>query len=411
MEREKIVQESQGKFIKFLPVLTLVLFPTYTIRFNLLGLPLNLLLVYSGLVIVLLGIWIIRNQLWLEFIKNCKLHRNFLIIIGAFFISGILSLFSNTFSQNKAGEFVVLFLEPLALYFGFKYIFQKVPPAKELFTRGLYVCVAIAGWYALFQYVTLIGLPTAFQGNDIEPKRALSFFEYPNAYALFIAPALAYLLPGVLEMIKALSKDNWKNYVYPLFAWSFGVIGFILSLSRGGWLGLAAASLLAVILIGNKRLKYLTVLVVVAASIIVCVTPNLRYRIVLPFLGEKSAVSRVSLWDTAKKMIQDDPILGKGLLGYSQNFAEYNTDPGLLHHKYPHNIWLTLWVDTGILGLLSFSIILIWLAVNGLRKRTVRYKLGILFFVVALAFHGLVDVPYFKNDLAVFFWLVLSVGN
>jgi O-antigen ligase len=132
--------------------------------------------------------------------------------------------------------------------------------------------------------------------------------------------------------------------------------------------------------------------------------------VLLPFKGEKSTVSRFSLWETADKMILSSPILGKGLNGFATDFNSYNTDPGLAPLDYPHNIFLNFWVETGLLGLISFlglSISIIWLGWQKFLKGSL-YGLAIILFMIALYVHGMADAPYFKNDLALVFWIFAS---
>ena len=149
--------------------------------------------------------------------------------------------------------------------------------------------------------------------------------------------------------------------------------------------------------------------------------PNLRYRILLPFYGEKSASSRVELWSDGLKAVKESPVLGLGLTGFANQYGVLNTDPTLDTHNFPHNIFLNLWVETGLLGLIAFIGIVVIYIYRGLRSvarpiywaaadESARYKLAIALFLIALLFQGLVDNPYFKNDLALIFWMVLALS-
>ena len=78
---------------------------------------------------------------------------------------------------------------------------------------------------------------------------------------------------------------------------------------------------------------------------------------------------------------------------------------------YPHNIFLNWWVELGILGLVGlFSIVGLYIkkttSLLSTNKKTVIALLGVL---VAIIIYGIVDVIYFKNDLAVLFWLFLGL--
>jgi O-antigen ligase len=81
----------------------------------------------------------------------------------------------------------------------------------------------------------------------------------------------------------------------------------------------------------------------------------------------------------------------------------------------PHNIVLNFWSETGLLGLAAFTWILVMAFVvswRGGRRPDEGWRplhLGVFLAMVAVVVHGLVDVPYFKNDLALEFWALLGI--
>ncbi len=253
----------------------------------------------------------------------------------------------------------------------------------------------------------------AWWGNSQEPKRALSLFIHPDFYSLFITPLLALLLPDLFERIKI----SWKQHAGWILLWLFGAAGLFFSLSRAGWFGLAAAVTVYVLIAADQKIRRLIYGVVIIIFIIVFAVPNFRYRLILPFLGEKSAVSRFSLWNTGWKGIKESPVTGLGLDGFGNNWLKLNTDPNLDTHNFPHNIFLDFWVDTGILGLVAFVGLVSVYLYRGLKVKTfdstTHYRpflqFSIALFLIALLAHGQFDNPYFKNDLALVFWLILSL--
>jgi O-antigen ligase len=76
---------------------------------------------------------------------------------------------------------------------------------------------------------------------------------------------------------------------------------------------------------------------------------------------------------------------------------------------------LNFWTETGILGVVAFATILVVGFVHawrGWRHADSDWRvihLGVLLALVAVVVHGLVDVPYWKNDLSVEFWALLSL--
>ncbi|MEA3398830.1 MAG: hypothetical protein U9R06_03780, partial [Patescibacteria group bacterium] len=87
-------------------------------------------------------------------------------------------------------------------------------------------------------------------------------------------------------------------------------------------------------------------------------------------------------------------------------------------YMYPHNILLNFWVELGLAGALLFVWIIGKFFYLGIRNYELKIKnnknkdyliLGIVGAMIVIIVHGIVDVPYFKNDLAIMFWAMLAL--
>ena len=118
--------------------------------------------------------------------------------------------------------------------------------------------------------------------------------------------------------------------------------------------------------------------------------------------------TRSAIFTATLHMIEAHPLLGVGLGGYVfklHGFLEI----------YPHNLYLSFWVELGLLGLLAFLYIFVKLLISALRalplasgfERALLW--GVVGTVVLWAVHGAVDSPYWKNDMSVEFWLVVAI--
>ena len=81
---------------------------------------------------------------------------------------------------------------------------------------------------------------------------------------------------------------------------------------------------------------------------------------------------------------------------------------------YPHNIFLNFWTELGLAGMVLFAWIIgrfVYLGLKLLKQESDQKGiiLGLICAMVVIFVHGLVDVPYFKNDLAVVFWVLLAM--
>lgn len=389
--------------MKFFIPLALLFAPLYAWRFSIFGFPINFLILWVFFVWVIFFSYLIyTNQMLSFFARAKKLNIKILLLLSFFFLSGTISLFVGGVDIKKFGQFLVLFIQPMSIFFIAGFLFNQNPKIKNYLLLATYYLLAVMGIYAIVQYFTLWGLPTQYWGNSIEPKRAVSFFSHPNFYALFSAPLLALLIPDIFISLKT------KVYTLKTFSWVLGVVGLLLSMSRAGWLGLVIALFIYLIFAADKKTRKILCGVAIIFIMIIIFTPTLRYRVLLPFYGEKSTNSRIELWASGWRAIKTSPILGLGLNGYADNYQKFQASKFLDTHNFPHNIFLSLWVETGLLGLISLTGLIGLLIYRGLKSRESAH-LPIALFLIALLIQGFVDNPYFKNDLAIVFWIILSL--
>jgi O-antigen ligase len=115
-------------------------------------------------------------------------------------------------------------------------------------------------------------------------------------------------------------------------------------------------------------------------------------------------------------MLRDHPVLGSGLSGFARTIGPYRGGVYQEDLIYPHNIVLNFWTETGLLGVAAFG----WLLIQAFRSAYRGWRagadawrplqLGVLLAMVAVVVHGMVDVPYWKNDLSLEFWALLGVS-
>jgi putative inorganic carbon (HCO3(-)) transporter len=124
--------------------------------------------------------------------------------------------------------------------------------------------------------------------------------------------------------------------------------------------------------------------------------------------GRLSLGSRLEIWQTTWEVFKTYPITGIGPGTFSDYFPPY-PDWGV---PQPHNIYLAFLIQTGIFGFIGFIWLLIWFFKTGLRSLVTDYWLPITILMSAMIYvlgHGLIDTTYWKNDLSVFFWLLIGL--
>jgi O-antigen ligase len=118
---------------------------------------------------------------------------------------------------------------------------------------------------------------------------------------------------------------------------------------------------------------------------------------------------RLTQWEETWNLLKDHPFVGAGLAGYPEALAPYHTHSHIEIFQYPHNLFLNAWTELGLLGL----VLLVFLGILLLRStphvRTSWIKMMVLAVFAEMFIHGLVDVPYFKNDLSIFSWILVTL--
>ncbi len=387
------------------------LLPAYLWRLDIFGLPSTFL---ELMIISLFIIWLIKdknykNINWLlkksDFNPLPFVWRWLLIL---WLLAGLLALIVN-FSQASLGLWRAYFLEPMMFFIVFVYTVKSPADLKKVLS-ALSILVLWLMILVLYQNFSTWNFITAY--NFPNAKRLTGIFSYPNALSLISAPMAALLIAYGLINIKL------KNYYLYFVAGLFGLVLSSLSLSQGALVALGVSFIFWLILAKKIRkfsLAILTLIIVVSFFVIpirshVSIWQQEIFNPVLD-LQASSLEIRSSQWQETWAMLMDRPIFGAGLNAYQKTLAPYHKNSWLEIYLYPHNIFLNFWSELGIFGLLIFLLMMGYL-IYTLKKLFLTKNLWSWPLTMAWStwfIHGLVDVPYFKNDLSVLFFIMLGI--
>ncbi len=274
----------------------------------------------------------------------------------------------------------------------------------RLLLAGLGLAGAIS---ALLNIANTLRALATHSFDDVTPPVVI--YNSANDIAMYLEP-----LAAVALAVAVFSEERWERLVaaalYGLFA-----LAIALSFSRAGWLTLGCLSI-AVCFFHRRRLWVVGAAAGLAALALLA-SARVRSRVMVEFdpnSPRNTLALRRSLWETSLRMLEHRPLFGGGLNGFQSAIQPYKTGGYGENLIYPHNIVLNFWSETGLLGLAGF----IWIVVRALRTviqglaagpwpRAIA--IGTLGTIVAILVHGLVDAPYFKNDLALAFWAILGI--
>jgi O-antigen ligase len=104
-------------------------------------------------------------------------------------------------------------------------------------------------------------------------------------------------------------------------------------------------------------------------------------------------------------MIKDHPFAGIGPGNFQEVFLKYYKLGWGTGTKYVHNIFLQLWVETGILGPLGMiSLIIVFITKNTVKSNYI-FLAGLVFL-----FHNLIDLTYFIPEAGLFWWIIIGLA-
>jgi putative inorganic carbon (HCO3(-)) transporter len=265
----------------------------------------------------------------------------------------------------------------------------------ETLFQALGVTAIILSIIGITQWLTGAGLPIPW---DIE-RRVTSVFDYPNALGLFLGPII------IMSVLNHFSDDRNETKVPVKFFWTVvatcSSIAIFLAQSEAAIVSVIATLLIAGFLYRKTRLLSLCFL---GLSILCTLLyPPLFQKLTLQ---DYSGQVRLTQWNETINLLQDHWLLGVGLSGYPAALEPHHQATHLEIFQYPHNLVLNIWVELGLLGLIA-CLLLLWQVLSTVSRLP---STPIAFFaLLQMIIHGLVDVPFLKNDLAVLTFLLLAI--
>lgn len=379
--------------------------PLYVIRFQIFGLPFTLL---EAMIIVLALLLIVVDGSRRKLLKNLSVAFKkiktagflypFLLLIGA----ATISLVVTPDLRAGLGLWRAYFIEAGIVFILFVYLIKS---REEL--KHIYLTLGISGLgiaiFSIGQYLTKFGIPESYLSPEV---RATAIYGYPAAVSLYLAPIFVLFFALVLR-----ERDFRKSFLSYFILLGAGV-GLVTTKSEGAWVAVVAACVLigfVSLFLDNRTKKYWPAYLaaIILLTVVVMFIPQLRSNITEVLLfKDVSGDVRLVLWQGTGRLIADRPLFGAGLAGFPELYDQYKEAKHTEYLVYPHNIFLNFWVEVGLLGLVA----LLWLLINYFYRITKLLKkealaLPLLGVMVTVIVYGLVDAPYFKNDLSVLWWV------
>jgi O-antigen ligase len=260
--------------------------------------------------------------------------------------------------------------------------------------------------------------------SDQSAERLASTIADPNFLAAILVAGLAL---GGSALIAARRHRLLQLGALITIALCLGA--FVLTGSRGGIVGLAAALIAAIAFGGRWRLQIVlaaTAIATLAVGYYATLAPHtLLDRFSTATTGEVSLRdSRVTIWTVAWRMSLDHPVTGVGIGNFPTRSAEYSIEPGATYRTdrtidqpaVAHNSYLGPLAETGFVGFGLFISILLFSIGCGVRavRRFARdgdRAMEALGRGLVIALIGTLTSAFFISaESDKFIWLMLAMG-
>lgn len=275
---------------------------------------------------------------------------------------------------------------------------------------GASLAALMVGGLATVDYLRGTGTDGGFLTNSGEVvSRVTAGFAHPNQLGGFLVLLVPLGIAGALLHPRA--------RLFHLAAAALAVGGIYASFSRGALIGLVLVPF--VFLRGRRTLVIVPVIVLLLGF----AAPNLlveRFATLTSSGGEAS--TRVDIWRSALQIGESHPIAGVGLGGFPQAYANARIAgkaflPQTIFEPPPHahNLFLHLFAEEGLLGLLALLAVVTAAvrATLALRRAPDHWTrvmgCGLLAALVAFLVHNQFDVTLFDVSTAIEFWAVLGL--
>jgi len=280
------------------------------------------------IIVVILGFFILNKGSFYFEIKHIKMIYLFLILLGIH----VPFAENNYYAYKATVEFCILIPFILSIIT----CLNTVESLKKM----------INIWILIMIYIALYSITHLGMGSG-------GYFQDENDISLF----LNLMLPFCYFMLIS-EKGGKKKLLYGA-ALIIALIAEVISISRGGFVGLVTICFVIWWFSPKKMLSAMLVLLMFAFVIIIGGETYIKEMLTISDMNESTAVARFEMWKTAWKMFLDNPF-GVGTNNFPIRFEEYQTswfDRGMWG-TVAHSLWFTLISELGIPGFIIYFLLL-----------------------------------------------------
>jgi len=303
--------------------------------------------------------------------KNNSINKN---KPWPFILFGSIILINVFWSDNK--ELAIFYFVRIILALGF-YVLLSRTKFNKLYLIYSFLAAALGqAIFGIWQFLAqttfaskylgvalheagVLGTSVVETANGERWLRAYGGLDHPNMFGGFMALAAILAINLVL-------RENTRKYEKIIFltAYIFYLNALFFSFSRVAWAGLAVYLLVLFIYILIKKkfvLQKKMLYIILFTGIFMFILGNIYSSLLLPRISNNTRLEIISsqerLNDYARSIniIKDNWLLGVGAGNYGVELNNRVSGQPAFFYQPAHNTWLLILIETGLIGLISFT--------------------------------------------------------
>jgi len=336
-----------------------------------------------------------------------------------FFIVNFIAVGFSPYPKLAIVGFNKLIIYILA-YFVFLVNIDSFKDIKIIFYTIL-LSSSIISFYAVYQFYIKV---EPYQGALWDDPKAISekvtrvysFLKNPNLLAGYLIPTISFSV-GLFIIEKNIIKRT--ILIFLIF---IQIISLYWTYSRAGWLaiiGMFVVYMVSIFLMNKKiNLKYIYFVLLLGILVIIVFLPSTfeRFASIFTIRGHSSNSFRMNVWLSCINLFKDNFIIGIGP-GNTVFNAVY---PLYMFSGFEalssYNIFLETAVETGIVGLVTFCIMLfshffraLYTVYSNLDYENKVISIICLIGLSGLIIQGLFDTIWYRPQVHIQLWLILAI--
>lgn len=359
--------------------------------------------------------------------RKWKIQPNALAWPISLFVIALLLSLTQAFNLSRGIEVLIFSLFTIVLSFmTVNMIPEKTALEKTVIV--LFISAFFVALFGLFQFGgDVIGLPASI--TQLKIGYGSKVFGFPRIQAFSMEPlyfANYLLIPLSLSVAYFFSHANLIKRRWLVVLMILLLVNFALTVSRGGYLGLAATLFLLLVfyfrqVFTRKTVIVLMIFLVVAGSVMFALSRG-QSRSTQAFInqvtlqdakkGSESVQGRLTTFDFAYGTFKKHPILGIGIGNYGPYFKNFPPVMPKTGWDIVNNEFIELLAETGLVGTICYGLILlviIWRSLLVLKIARDPFLRASLIGLLTAFIGVMVQYNFFSTLYIIHIWVLIGL--